>query len=173
MKILFSIVVLLFCASCVKEIKLPDSHIEFVSVTETKDSPFLDLRFSSKTDLLTFFKSNTGEDQLGEALICSLDQSVPFEKRQDLPRYLEGEMVEVGGPGPGPEGKHIYSARLFAMQTPDGGISSTFIPKAQLLEVLRGQDLLACRVFTSSYSYGGYYSNSMSVPAVEVVRAIE
>ncbi|WP_085629715.1 MULTISPECIES: hypothetical protein [unclassified Pseudomonas] len=173
MKIKFSILFLMLCASCVKKIKLPESRIEFISVAEIKGSPFLDLHFSSKTDLLMFFKSNTGEDQLGEALICSLDQNVPFERRQDLPRYLEGEMVEVGGTAPGPDGKHIYSARLFAMQTPDGGISSTFIPKAQLLEVLRGQDLLACRVFTSSYSYGGYYSNSMNVPAVEVVRAIE
>ena len=70
---LFIVLTMLLCSSCAKRPILPDTEIEFISVATGGDSLSWSVRFSSKTDVLNFFKDATGETQLGETLFCSLD----------------------------------------------------------------------------------------------------
>ena len=171
MKILFLILTFILCASCAKPPALPTSDIHFISIGAVGGSPLFEVRFSSKTDMLRFFKVNTGEDQLGETLICSLDKGADFAKRQDLARYVQGEITEIDNVDPGVG--HLYSASVFAMQTKDGGVSSTFISTDELLAMLKERDSVPCKVFTSAYSYGPYYSNLMNIPGSDFIRVIE
>lgn len=171
MRVLLAILVLCLCASCAKRVPLPETEIEFVSVTKPGDSALLDVRFSSMTDLLRFFEINAGQHQVGNALICSLDESGFFETKQDLTRYLEGEVVAVLNESAA--GPYVYSAEVSAVHTPDGGTLSTYFNKKQLLTVLSARQVVACKFRTAAYAYGPYYSKSMNIPASVFVQAIE
>lgn len=171
MRMLLVILVLTSCISCAKRAPLPESDLEFISVGRSEESALLDVRFSSNTDLLRFFEEKAGQNQVGDTLICSLDKNGHFVTKQDLVRYLEGEVAEVESETSG--GKHFYSAEVFAVYTPDGGTLSKFISKEQLLSVLGVREDVACKFRTAAYSYGPYYSNPMKVPASAFTHAIE
>jgi hypothetical protein len=134
-------------------------------------SALFDVRFSSKTELLSFFKDNTGEGQLGETLICSLDKTPDFVRWQDVVRSVQGEITKIDNADA--EGGRVYSASMFAMQTKDGGVSSNFMSSEELLDVLKERDSVLCKVFTSAYSYGPYYSSAMSIPVPDFIRVVE
>ncbi|WP_192561993.1 hypothetical protein [Pseudomonas gozinkensis] len=170
MRILLSVIAFVFLVACSKKIVVPGSEIEFVSMGDNGSSPLLEVKFSSASDLLNFFRINAGQSQVGNALICSLDDEVFFKERQQLKMYLEGDMVAVDRAGDGL--RYIYSASVFAMQTLDGGTSGTFISEKQLLETLHSRDVVMCRFLTASHWYGPYYSEPMKVPAQAFVQAI-
>ncbi|CAI8971931.1 MULTISPECIES: hypothetical protein [Pseudomonas] len=171
MRILLAIVSLVLCASCAKRVPLPESGIDFVSVTRQGENAFLDVRFSSKTDVLRFFEIHAGQNQVGNSLICSLDEAGVFETKQDLVRYFEGEVVAAKDEGSA--SSHVYSAEVFAVYTPDGGTLSTYISKEQVLAILKLRKVVVCKFKTAAYSYGPYYSESMDVPASAFIQAIQ
>lgn len=171
MKILLTVLAALLCISCTKHPVLPSTDIRFDSISDVGGSALFEVRFSSKTDLLSFFKDNTGEGQLGEALICSLDKTPDFVKWQDVVRSVQGEITEVDNAGA--DVGHVYSASMFAMQATDGGVSSSFVSIEELSVILRERDSVLCKVFTSAYSYGSYYSNVMSIPASDFMLVVK
>ncbi|WP_339525505.1 hypothetical protein [Pseudomonas sp. EL_65y_Pfl2_R96] len=170
MKTLLTVLAAVLCISCTKHPVLPSTDIRFVSISDVGGSALFEVRFSSKTDLLSFFKDNTGEGQLGEALICSLDKTPDFVKWQDVVRSVQGEITEVDNAG---TVGHVYSASMFAMQATDGGVSSSFVSVEELLVILKERDSIFCKVFTSAYSYGPYYSNVMSIPVSDFILVVK
>ncbi|WLG83467.1 hypothetical protein PSH97_20470 [Pseudomonas cucumis] len=171
MKVLFTILAIVLCVSCAKPPVLPSADIRFISISNMGNSALFDVRFSSKTDLLSFFKDNTGEGQLGEALICSLDKIPDFVNWQDVVRSVQGEITEIDNADA--ESGHVYLASMFVTQTKDVGVSSNFISTEGLLTILEKRDSVLCKFFTSAYSYGPYYSNVMNIPASEFIRVVK
>ncbi|MNB57941.1 hypothetical protein D3C87_1102160 [compost metagenome] len=168
---LFIVLTMLLCSSCAKRPILPDTEIEFISVATGGDSLSWSVRFSSKTDVLNFFKDTTGETQLGETLFCSLDKELEFENSDKLTNYFVGNLVEVDADKSGLD--HIYTSRLSAVRKEDEGVSNVFMSAEELLALLNERNAVSCRVFTSAYSFGGYYSKSMLIPATDLVHVIE
>lgn len=113
----------------------------------------------------------TGESQLGESLFCSLDKDVEFKDFDKLTQYLVGDFVELDSSGS--KAEHIYMAKLSSFKKEDEGVSNIFMPASELLQVLGQRNVISCKVFTSAYSFGGYYSKSMLIPATDIVRAIQ
>lgn len=171
MKSLFVFLTLLLCCSCTKQPVLPVIDVDLISVSGGDDYSSLSVKFGSKTDLLNFFQNATGESQLGESLFCSLDKDVEFKDFDKLARYLVGDFVELDRSGS--KAGHVYVARLSSFKKEDEGVSNIFMPASELLLVLSRRNVISCKVFTSAYSFGGYYSNSMLIPAADIVRAIQ
>lgn len=171
MKRLFVVFIFLLCSACAKRPTLPVIEIDFVSVGEGGDRSPLSVKFSSRTDVLNFFQSATGESQLGETLFCSLDKDVEFKDFEQLTQYLVGDLVELNGSES--ESGHVYVSRLSSMKKEDEGVSNVFMPVSELLRVLNERNAVSCKVFTSAYSFGGYYSKSMLIPAADIVRVIQ
>lgn len=171
MKSLFVFLTLLLCSSCTKQPVLPVIDIDLISVSGGDDHSSLGIKFGSKTDLLNFFQNATGESQLGESLFCSLDKDVEFKGFDKLTQYLVGDFVELDSSGS--KAEHIYMAKLSSFKKEDEGVSNIFMPASELLQVLGQRNVISCKVFTSAYSFGGYYSKSMLIPATDIVRAIQ
>lgn len=172
MRKLIGMGVLLLCSACARERpELPTSDIEFVSVSHIVKYEHIDTRFTSNTDLLKYFLIHTGQDESWNMMSCSLDAVPHDDSREGISHELTGLIDELEHPGQG--GRHFYSARLIATETDHEYGLSTFLSKAQLLEILSQRSAVTCRFKSMSWSYGPYQSQPMGIPAADLARVVE
>lgn len=183
-KALFILIISL-CAACTPHNK-PIANIQFSKTTSTEKiyEPLQEggepiksrthtIYFTSNIEILNLFKEeNSSNPVVSPRLICALENDEDFSVKHRMKRYIYGYIDRDNIATSSSAGLFDYAIEFNFIEGNDSGSSESNIEKQKLNELLSKKQTVPCKVVMTIYLSAPYYSNTMYIPAEDLLREI-
>ncbi|WP_157830856.1 MULTISPECIES: hypothetical protein [unclassified Pseudomonas] len=158
----------LLCSSCM-HLNVPPARLEFVSIDRVNSS-YYDLRFTSDRNLVDLYKAHGREGQIGTWIHCSLNGDPDFSIEHTIVLEASGIVSSMRLI----EGDRRYEM-LAAISVENHALDDgrNYIRPSELVQILKPQQYVPCKVVITAFPFVAYYSKVMYVPASRFIHAIE
>lgn len=165
----FLILLVAGLAACAAE--APVAQLSYVGIQA--DGYSYHLKFASDLPILDLFKENKHQRPVLTELVCSLDADNNFDVNHRLKYFARGriEFIEqrvVAGKMP-----FIFDSNIHFWESPvDEMGSDKSLAKEELDVLLKGKQAIPCKVRMTVYLSSPYYSETMFVPAADILGVV-
>jgi hypothetical protein len=164
-KIVAPLLIALACSACMKDHHQPIANLAYLRVEPEAERVSFNLFFASEIDLDEVYSRLDGSGKIGQSLSCSLERDPVFAMDHVIPLFGSGTLERVGQE----QGRYLYRSSLHFSETTDEGRSDRFIDQRRFNEALAGRTTVPCKVVMTAYGYRAYFSNTLMLPAGEVL----
>lgn len=164
-KILASLLIALSCSACMKDHHQPIANLAYLHAEADAGRVSFNLFFASDIDLDEVYSHLDGSGKIGQSLRCSLGREPVFAMDHVIPLFGSGTVERAGQE----QGRFLYRSSLHFAETTDEGRSERFIDQQRFIEALAGRSTVPCKVVMTAYGYRAYFSNTLMLPAGELL----
>lgn len=164
-RIAAALLIALSGSACMKDHHQPIANLAYLRAEPEAGRISFNLFFTSDLDLDEVYSRLDGSGKIGQSLSCSLEREPVFAMDHVIPLFGVGTLERVGRQ----QGRFLYRSSLHFAETTDEGRSERFIDQRRFNEALAGRTSVPCKVVMTAYGYRAYFSNTLMLPAAELL----
>lgn len=160
------LVALLLLSACFTSSK-PVAHLEFSSIHQSEGR--YAITFYSDKDIDGLFIPKNGEKIVSRSLICALGNDLDFRVEHNLEKLFDGDLV-LEKKEKAQRYKYVSNGNFF--RSWDKDTYRRTIDSKEVVRLIRDKQDVDCKIVVTVYLHQPYYSATMKIPVVELLRVL-